>query len=313
MRNLDSRSTLDLGPEMLMTRMRRAWFTLLVAVVQLPSPAAAQIRASELGSMSQVIDGTKISITYSRPRTRGRSPIFGTPIAHWGETWTPGANWATIIDVNKDITLNGRALPKGKYSVWMILKERGDWTTVFEPDWHRFHMEPPDSNAKQIRVATRVDSAPFMDVLTWSMPEITASGGTLTMHWGTTRASLKVGVSPSLVVTLPEADARPYLGRYEYVEKGEGGATKTTAFIVSYEDKTMKARWEPNDAYMQTFAMIRVGPDIFAPGLYDKSGEIYEVLRPDMIFTFKRVNGRPTTFEVRDDSDELFATGKRKP
>lgn len=289
----------------------------VAACLTAPAPALAQIRASELGSMSQVIDGTKISVTYSRPRGRGRQPIFGSRLAHWGEVWTPGANWATTLEVSKDISINGQTVAKGKYSVWMVLREKEDWTTILDPDWHRFHMEPPDSlpkpNSKQIRIATRVEQAPFLDVLTWSMPEIKASGGTLTMQWGTSRATLQVGVSPSLVVTMTEADAQPYVGRYEYREKTpEPGTSGVGTFIVTYENKTLKARWDPNDDYMETFALIRVAPDVFAPGLYDKNGEIYEVLRPDMMFTFKRVSGRAETFEVRTDADVLEGTGKRK-
>ena len=293
---------------------RSAWSAIFAATLLVPHSAAAQIRASEIGTMTQVIDGTKLSLTYSRPRTRGRQPLFGTPAAHWGEVWTPGANWATVLEVSKDITLNGRAVPKGKYSVWMVLRETGDWTTVLDPHWHLYHMEPPDSNAKQIRINTPVSQVPFVDVLTWSMPELTVSGGTLAMQWGTTRATLKVGVTPSLEVTMTEADAKPYIGRYEYRDtKPEPGTTGIRAFIVTYENSTLKARWEPNDNYMQTFAMIRVGPDIFTPGLYDKDGTIYEVLRPDMMFTFRRVAGQPVTFSVRGFDDSLEATGTKNP
>ncbi len=293
---------------------RLASSVVYAAVLLAPNEVEAQIRASELGTMTQVIDGTKLSLTYSRPRMRGRQPLFGSRAAHWGEVWTPGANWATVLEVSKDITLNGRAVPRGKYSVWMVLRETGDWTTVLEPNWHLYHMEPPDSNAKQVRIATPVSQAPFVDVLTWSMPELTVSGGTLAMQWGTTRATLKVGVTPSLEVTMPEADAKPYIGRYEYRDtRPEPGTTGIRAFIVTYEAGTLKARWDPNDNYMQTFALIRVGPDIFTPGLYDKDGTIYEVLRPDMMFTFRRFTGQPVTFSVRSDDDALEATGTRKP
>ena len=38
---------------------------------------------------------------------RGRDSLFGKVVT-WGEHWTPGANWATTIDVDHDIRLNGR-------------------------------------------------------------------------------------------------------------------------------------------------------------------------------------------------------------
>jgi len=283
------------------------------ALLSLPLPAEAQIRASEVGSISQVIDGTKLTITYSRPRNRGRAKLFGTSAAHWGETWTPGANWATTLEVSKPVTINGRDVPAGKYSVWMILKEKGDWTTVLDPDFRRFHMEPPDSAARQIRFPVKIDQAPFVDVLTWSVPELTVSSGTIAMQWGTTRATMKMVVQPSLQVTLAEAEARPYLGRYAYTAMMGPDSGKVSGFVVSYENGTLKGEYDPTVDWMGRFALIRVGPDIFVPGLYDSKGELYEVLRPDMVITFTRVNGRPMSFEERWEDDTLGGTGKRLP
>ena len=60
-----------------------------------------------------MIDGTKITMEYSRPRARGRNPLFGTRAVRWDEVWTPGANWATTFETTKDMTLNGRRVPKG--------------------------------------------------------------------------------------------------------------------------------------------------------------------------------------------------------
>src|SRR5215212_7024286 len=97
----------------------RALPLILLAGLVAPFSIEAQIRASELAVMSQTIDGTLITVQYSRPRARGRDPIFGTRAVTWGETWTPGANWATTLEVNKPVTINGNPVAKGKYSVWM--------------------------------------------------------------------------------------------------------------------------------------------------------------------------------------------------
>ncbi len=283
----------------------------LCMVSLLPVTASAQIRASEVGSVSQVVDGTKIRIEYSRPRARGRSQIFGTRAAHWGETWTPGATWATTLEVSKDVTLNGQLVPQGKYSVWMILTEHGDWTTVLDADFHRFHMDPPDSTADVIRIPTTIEQAPSIDVLTWSFPEMRIDGGTIAMQWLTTRATMQLKVTPSLTVAMTAADAEPYLGRYAgtWTEGSDSGTTLD--LTLTYEDGVLKGEFTPADPYMLKFAMIRVAPDIFVPGLYDKQGEIYEVLRPDMVATFSRVNGRPVSVAWRDQDDALLAVGKR--
>lgn len=279
----------------------------------LPAPADAQIRASEMGTMSQVIDGTKITVEYSRPRSRGRDPLFGTKAVHWDEVWTPGANWATTLDVSKNVKLNGRPVPKGKYSVWMVVKKAGDWTVVLEPKVRIFHMDPPDSNAAQIRFAAQPQEAPFTEVLTFAMPEIRMNGGTLAMQWERVRIPIDVEVEASLSVTMPEADAQPYLGQYTHVETMRSGKVMTTVLTVSYENGTLKGRWDPDDPYFKKFALIRVAPDWFAPGVYDKNGQVYEVLRPDMVFEFTRSGGRAVSYEMRDADDKVDATGKRKP
>lgn len=292
---------------------RRTLASLLALAALSAAPCDAQVRASEIGSVSQIVDGTKLTLEYSRPRARGRTTIFGTSAVHWNEVWTPGANWATTLDVSKDVTMNGRAVPKGKYSMWIVVRQSGDWTVVLEPDVRRYHMEPPDSSAKQVRIAARADSAPFTDVLTWSFPEIRMNGGVLAMAWERRRVKLDFEVQPTLSVTMPQADAAPYLGTYEYVEHARDGRTRTKQLTVLYENGTLKAEFAPVDRYLKRFALVRTGPDVFAPGVYDEHGVVYEVYRPEMMFTFKRVNGRAESFEVREEDDFLAASGKRKP
>ena len=58
---------------------------------------------------------------------------------------------------------------------------------------------------------------------------------------------------------------------------------------------------------------VEVAPDAFVPGLYDPKRQLYEVLRPDVLVPFRRLNGRPVAFDVRDESDSLQATGTRRP
>jgi len=285
-----------------------------VALLAIPTLVRGQIRASEFGTMSQIIDGTKITVEYSRPRARGRERLFGTPAVSWGETWTPGANWATTFDVNKDVKLNGHAVAKGKYSVWMIVKNSEPWTMVLDPRSHRYHMEPPDSTASQIRFPVRIDSVPFTDVLTWSMPELRINGGKLVMQWERARASIDVEVQASLVTTLSAADAAPYLGQYSYTERDSSGKPgKVLTFTVTHEDGTLKGRWDPEDPYFKKFALIRIAPDWFVPGIYDQTGQIYEVLKPDLVVEFTRAGGRATSFLMREESDVVEGTGVRKP
>lgn len=291
------------------TRFARA--ILLVAAI--PSAAAAQIRASELASVSQTVDGTKITIEYSRPRLRGRDAIFGTKDVKWDEVWTPGANYATTLETSRDIKLDGHPIPKGKYSVWLVVRKSGPWTFVLDPRARLFHMAHPDSTASQIRFPVQAQTVPPTEVLTWSFPDVRSTGTTIAMSWVKTRVTVEAEVEPSLAYGLPAGDAAPYLGRYvfEPMTKEDSAKKSQDHFVVTYDHGILKGAFDPMDDYMKTFALIRVGPDAFAPGIYDDKGVIYEVMRPDMIFEFTRTNGRATALEMRDEGDKLEGRATR--
>jgi len=173
---------------------------------------------------------------------------------------------------------------------------------------------PPDSNPAQIRFVVHTHKAPFTEVLTWSMPDLRVNGGTLTMYWDRTAVALNVLVSPSYSTTMPLADAQPFLGQYDFMEvDSTGKVTKTSPLVLDYENGTLKGRVGLWNNYLGHYAMIRVAPDWFVPAVYDKKGEIYEVLRPDVTIEFTRENGRPMTFEWRGDDDKVFAKGTRRP
>ncbi len=287
-----------------------------LAFVLTPVKADAQIRASELQSIAQTVDGTTLKVSYSRPRLRGRWPMFGTRAVHWGEVWTPGANWATLIESNKDFTISGVKVPKGKYGVWMVVDTSSTWTMLLDPKWKQFHMAHPKPNDTQIKVSVRADSnAAREEILTWSFPAVNVRGGTMAMHWANMRVTMDFAVEPSLSELLPESEADPYIGTYELInpwtKKPEG------KLMVSYARGGLKARFDPQDTYMKTFALMRTAPHVFTVGLYESAevyagGEIYEVLKPDMMYTFT-ISGSTVTLACRNENDFLYLTGKKLP
>jgi hypothetical protein len=182
---------------------------------------------------------------------------------------------------------------------------------VLDPKVRIYHMNPPDSNATQIRFPVQTKDAPYLDVLTWSMPELRANGGTLTMQWGKTRVDMNVDVEPSYALTMPKSDADPYLGTWEYAEIDSGKAGPTQRFVIDYENETLKGRWHSDSSYFRHFALVKISPDWFAPGVYDRNGQIYEVYKPELVLEFTRENGRAASFVARDDQDQIVMRGKR--
>jgi hypothetical protein len=293
--------------------MRRTAFALLAAgFVAGASNLSAQIRASELASVSQVIDGTEIKIEYSRPRARGRDALFGGEVK-WNEVWTPGANYATTLEITRDIRLDGHPVPKGKYSMWLVVKQNGPWTMVLDPRSHLFHMAHPDSAADQIRYPVNTETGTQTEVLTWSFPEVRVTGTTMLFQWGTTRIPFRIDVTPTYSVQLSAAKAGPYAGSYSFnwVQPDPSDSLPRT-LTLTFQDSALFGEFRPPLwPGADRIILVPIKDDWFLPAFLEK-GEIYDVEKSMVIEFPKAKSGKMPGFEVRGTGDSLWATGKRK-
>src|ERR1700682_5757528 len=62
--------------------------------------------------------GKSITIDYSSPRAKGRK-IFGA-LVPYGQIWRAGANESTTFVVGSDVTVGGKPVPAGKYTLSLI-------------------------------------------------------------------------------------------------------------------------------------------------------------------------------------------------
>ena len=100
-------------------------FTLVFAV----STATAQKAPA---SPKVVAESQNTMITYGQPSKKDRE-IFGK-LVPYGQVWRTGANEATTFETSKDITVQGKKLPAGKYSFFLVPKASGAWTAVFNKE-----------------------------------------------------------------------------------------------------------------------------------------------------------------------------------
>ncbi len=101
-----------------------------------------------------VIDGVNITIDYSAPNVKERT-IWGD-LVPYGKVWRAGADKNTTISFDKDVTINGKDLPAGKYGFFIIPNENADWTIIFNTkndSWGAFKYKEKED-------VLRVDIAP---------------------------------------------------------------------------------------------------------------------------------------------------------
>jgi hypothetical protein len=202
-------------------RLRALAALAFVLLVTAPADTAAQApegvyRISQRASVSQTIGNTVIALDYSRPLARGRANLFGD-VVHWGELWTPGANEASILEVDREVRLNGHAVPEGRWSMWVIPSRVGPWELVLDARDTLFHTQRPELTDEQIRFALDVEhDADHVEALTWAFPHVTQDGGTLQMTWGTTRIAIAVQAESNMpLLTVAPDDAARYVGEWE--------------------------------------------------------------------------------------------------
>ncbi|MGV3529962.1 MAG: DUF2911 domain-containing protein [Flavisolibacter sp.] len=70
-------------------------------------------------------------LIYSRPQKDDRK-IFGD-LVPYGEVWRLGANEATELELYRDVTVQGKKLAKGRYSLFAVPEEKS-WNIIFNRD-----------------------------------------------------------------------------------------------------------------------------------------------------------------------------------
>jgi len=91
-------------------------------------------------STSVTIAGKALGIKYSAPSLRGRKFIGG--LHQYGQVWRAGANNATAFHTDADLDLGGLNVPKGDYTLYVLLdpaqwqlivnKQTGQWGTEYD-------------------------------------------------------------------------------------------------------------------------------------------------------------------------------------
>lgn len=259
--------------------------------------------------VAQTIDGTRMTIDYSRPRARGRTNIYGG-MEKWGTTWTPGADDATTLEVSNPITILGMKVPKGRYSVWFVLREREPWSLVLDPRDTLFHTDHPDSTAQQLRTTFTPKEVAHTEALTWEFPAFGTTGATLDFRWGTTGASFPIVVTPTLPLTVSAEEAAPFIGEYDYAWTDPKTTEKPSRFSVVRRDGKLFGVWETAQfGTMREMQLLANGPDTFAYG-FVRNGELWST-NLSMNVRFTRNNGKVTGLEY-GDGKEVFAKATRR-
>jgi hypothetical protein len=290
-------------------------FIALGAIALLPNAfprARAQSLASPFGTVSQKVDSTTITVEYYRPSVRGRM-IFGG-VVRWGVVWTPGANWATTLEVDRDVRIEGQPLPRGKYSVWMIPAMKPDsWTVILSRAARRFHVVHPVPSDDALRFRVRVDMVPHLEMLTFSFPVVTRNGATLALQWAETVVPMTLEIQSSRPAITPAHSWSSYAGTYELRGAGSDSTAPPIRYEVIDRGSSLWVRTTPEavePGLDSEFDLIPAGGDDFHPRQYKNGRLIGDEM--DELIGFHLEGARAIGFEVRGIAeDRILSRGTR--
>ena len=192
--------------------------TLMVATTLMVVHAQTRRSASPAGaSFSQIggvndprtgfVNGAWLEIRHGRPLKRGRD-LFGAPdfvdfLNDGAPVWRAGANQSTRLISEATLSIGGRTLPAGEFTLFVDLAPKDRWTlivsswpaqTTYDENnraalWGAYEYTP---NRDLVRAPMQVERLSHsFDQLSWQFLDVTETGGTLAMIWDTRAASIQ--------------------------------------------------------------------------------------------------------------------------
>ncbi len=137
-------------------------------------------RPSPPATVSQKISsGAAITIDYSQPSVKGRT--IGKDLEPMdGQVWRTGANEATVFETDKNVMVQGKELPAGKYAMFTLFKG-DDATVIFNKTWKQWgafkYVEADD--ALRVKATTSKLSSPS-EKMTFAI----SPAGKVDLMWG---------------------------------------------------------------------------------------------------------------------------------
>jgi hypothetical protein len=163
--------------------------------------AQQQAPASPPATATGTIGGKTISIAYSSPRVRGREGKIYTKdglIATSGGSqypiWRGGANAATTLKTDADLTIGDLSVPAGTYTLFIDITDPAHWLLIVNKktgEWGLAH----DATQDLGKTAMTMAAPPSMiEDLVYTITDNGGGKGSLTLAWENVSASVPIQV-----------------------------------------------------------------------------------------------------------------------
>jgi len=149
------------------------------------------VRYPNLKAQEKTTEPLIARVIYSRPKKEGRA-VFGG-LVEYGKLWRLGANEATEIEFYRPVTIGGKKVAKGRYTLYAIVNEK-KWTFIINKEtdiWGSFkYNQAKDVVRLESPVQTLNEPAEFL-AMTFEKDNSTIN---LIVAWENTKVTLPISL-----------------------------------------------------------------------------------------------------------------------
>lgn len=163
--------------------------TILTGATGTGNRKVTQNKLSPPADTSITLGGHAITIEYNAPAARDRK-VEGK-LVPYGSVWRLGADSATTLTTDTDITIGNLKVPKGIYTLYMLASET-EWKLIVNKQtgqWGTEYAEGQDLGRVAMTVSKLSEPAESLKI---TLKPAGASAGTLEIAWGNTKAVVPV-------------------------------------------------------------------------------------------------------------------------
>ncbi len=145
-----------------------------------------------LKTQNKVTTAPLVRVVYSRPQKDNRV-VFGN-LVEYNKVWRMGANEATEIEFFNDVSIAGKKVPKGRYTIYGIPTE-SKWTIILNKDTDTWGAFVYDEQKDVLRTDVPVQKlATTADAFSISFSK-TDKGASLFIAWDTASVNLPIEIT----------------------------------------------------------------------------------------------------------------------
>ncbi|MGD0522130.1 MAG: DUF2911 domain-containing protein [Terracidiphilus sp.] len=148
---------------------------------------------------SATIGGKTITISYNSPGVKGRAGKIFTKDGLISKdptypVWRAGANAATKLHTEADLSLDGLAVPKGDYSLYVDISDPDHWMLIVNKQtgqWGTNYDKAQDLGRVEFHTTTLPE---LVENLKYTIKDLGDNKGTLTLAWENKCATVHIKV-----------------------------------------------------------------------------------------------------------------------